>query len=132
MGSKSCAQANILFAIFIIYLFKHDDGNISIRQTKFEVIKNSSNENVCSTDNPNQVINKVRSKVECILWCFSTPGCHDANWKEPNTCEIYLHFPSAYGIQTGCTYYLQGNIYHVFDSEQIEQFVQTCVLTFDE
>ena len=63
---------------------------------------------VCSTQNPDQVLNRVRSIIECTAICKGTEGCAGVNWKKPSTCELYGTRQRLFGTVPNCTYFGLG------------------------
>ena len=113
MNSKLIAIVKFIF-LLTIYAIKHNNGSGLMKEIIFQTFKNSSGGNVCSTENPNRVVNKVRSRIECNLRCRDTPGCHSLNWKKPSTCEMYIVSPSTFKIVKSCTYFSSGKLQIVF------------------
>ena len=113
MNSKSIAMiAKVIF--LTTFAIKHGNGSGLMKEIKLQAFENSSGEKACSSDNPNQVVNKVRSRIECNLRFRDTPGCHGVNWKKPSTCEMYLVYPSTFKVVKGCTYFSSGILHIIF------------------
>ena len=106
MHVKSHTNVFVLFTIS--YLFEPSGGNDVTRDMNFNAYEDLTGGKVCSTDSPSQIVNKVRSKLECTLLCQDRAGCYGVNWKEPNTCEIYNAIPRSYARETRCIYFSRG------------------------
>ena len=99
--------------VFLIYLFvslvtvtAFNPGYKLYREVAFTTQQiNFLNKKSCSTQNPDQVFNQVRSSIECTVLCKGTEGCSGVNWKKPSTCELYLTRQRSFGTDTSCTYF---------------------------
>ena len=78
------------------------DGTFTSQQMNF------LNEKVCSTQNPDLVSHRARSKTECAVLCKGTEGCTGVNWKKPSTCELYVTSQTSFGADASCTYFGLG------------------------
>ena len=63
---------------------------------------------VCSTDTPDIVFDRVRTKQECILFCQGDDRCLSANWKNPSRCELFFFDPGTFANVMNCSYMIQG------------------------
>ena len=99
----------VVFLAIVLYLIRVGHGDGTMREEVYMAHRtNFSNDTVCSTGKPNQVIDRVRSKIECVLVCQETSECSGVNWKESSTCEMYRFDPQTFQASTGCIYLSPG------------------------
>ena len=80
-------------------------GYTLYREVAFTSQQMNFTKQVCSTQNPNQVFKRVRSKIECAVLCKGTEGCSGVNWKKPSTCELYVTSQNSFKTDTSCTFF---------------------------
>ena len=109
--SAPCLVGNnlVVFLAIVLYLIKAIHGDGTMQEEVYMAHRtNFSDDTVCSTEKPNQVFDRVRSIIECVLLCQETSECSGVNWKESSTCEVYQFDPQTFETSTGCTYLSPG------------------------
>ena len=109
-----CSYSSVFAMIYISFIVSLttkvdgllDDNAVGEQQVSF------TNQWVCCSEKPDLVIDRVRSKGECILRCQGAANCSGANWKPPsNTCELYFSSQQAFGYVKDCNFFNRGKNY---------------------
>ena len=113
MNSKSIAHTNSVFLLVLLYtlIIKQGESNDLMREIKFKSY--DTGRGVCAIEDPSQVVNSVRSKIQCTALCQETPGCYSVNWKETSTCEIFFTTPKCFATPAMCTHFVSGEYYYI-------------------
>ena len=112
LGSVPLIPTNLVLYL-AIYILNPSHGDLPMRKVVFKAHQaNSSDDTVCSTEKPNRIVNRVRSKIKCTALCTETPKCAGVNWKEPSTCEMYLSDPRTFETLIGCIYFSPGEPFY--------------------
>ena len=130
-GSYSSVCAMICISL-IVSLSSEVDGLLDEKVAGAQQVS-FTNQWFCCSEKPDVVINRVRSKGECILRCQGNANCSGANWKQPsNTCELYFSTQQAFGYVDGCNFFNRGknsiNKQNTFDLV-VNNFIITANLT---
>ena len=113
LNQKSVSGPKVsLCALVIIISIVSGGCEVSVKAGIFKAQKSVFSDVVCSLELPSRVLNKVRSKQECVLLCQADPRCSGVNWKEPSVCEMYFFDPGRFGRTSRCSYFSPGSGEH--------------------
>jgi len=96
-----------------------------VREGDYEVLRNTSEGPVlCAMDQPQQVLNDVRSRLHCSKTCLQNDQCTSFNYKdtvsasEPDyttyTCEHFHGYPFNFTEYPTCRHYIVRQCISVF------------------
>jgi len=87
-----------------------------VREADFSVLRNNSDGAIlCARDQPQQVRNDVRSRLQCLATCTRNDQCSSFNYKntvsasgpgyKTYTCEHFDGYPFNFTVDPTCSHY---------------------------
>ena len=75
----------------------------------FSTVEDQSGNVVCALDAPNVSKKRVRSRLECLVFCRNYAECVAFNWRRSRWCEMYSYNPDNLAVEEGCQLFAPGN-----------------------